>query len=156
MPPQKKSHQWLVVLINSVIHAVPLYFIPKCVFRLWSTKKLCFNRRVEDVINTDVKWGNSVKTWGGEKNIVFWQARQYALGSQQWRFHLHELVEKTIYCPFRCLLKRLPHTERRHDEQLWVLDLRVNLHGTGIGKIAQHSCWPITETTHSALVSIEY
>lgn len=56
------------------------------------------------------------------------------MDSQQWRFHLHELVEKTIYCPFRCLLKRLAHTERRHDEHLGVLDLHVNVHDTVTAK----------------------
>lgn len=44
-------------------------------------------------------------------------------------------MEKTIYCPFRCLLQRLPHTERRYDEHLGFLNLRVNVNGAAIAKI---------------------
>lgn len=44
------------------------------------------------------------------------------------RFHLHELIEETIYCPFRCLLHRQSETKGGHHQEIGVLDLKFNVH----------------------------
>lgn len=60
---------------------------------------------------------------------MFWQAAMdkgliFLLAS----LHLNELVEETVYCPFRCLLHRLSLAERWHHEEIGILDLVFNVH----------------------------
>lgn len=43
------------------------------------------------------------------------------------RIHLHELVEETVYCPFRCLLQRHCVAKGRHHEEVGILDLCFNI-----------------------------
>ena len=88
------------------------------------------HNRVEDVINTDVM--SCSVTWSGtrrgEKRVKFWLATcVQGFDLQQVRSHLHELIEETVYCPFRRLLHGQPQTEGRHREEVRVLDLKFQI-----------------------------
>lgn len=105
---------------------ITFFYIKMRVYSVMHSKSH-FHRAVEDVMETDVMQCRVTRE--KERKVESSDRPRLDRGVifLLVKLHLHELIEETVYCPFRCLLQRHCMAKGRHHKEVRILDLRFNI-----------------------------